>query len=236
MNRREFGDLLKTSDGILLIDLESQRILDANKKLEELTGLSKDNIINNELTTLFPDSEKVKIQKLVQDFLSNNNSYLINVFIYNQIKKKDIPVIISGSIIELNNKKFLVIVIRDSIDELEKNHQFERISKLYRILYRINETIIKITDIDTLFEEVLEIILGEGGYQFAFIGELIDDNIKILKKKGNRKNIDVESTIKSLKKSIKSGEIVEFDKHIGVSVPIIFTNYLSSIFKIENKI
>lgn len=223
-------------DGIVLLDLENRKILDVNKKIEEMTGLNRDELIGKEFTILHPPGQKRYIKNIFKQFLSSKKKDIIeNVLIYNHKNKKIIPVEISGSVIEVDDKKVVIGIFRDITDRLEKEKQLERMSRLYRVLYKINEIIIKTTDVSTLFESILKVLIEEGGFEFGFVGEIENSHIKILKKNGNQEAFNIKANIKTLREAIKSKKVVEFDKNIGVSIPIIFADYLTSVLKIENK-
>jgi len=222
-------------DGIVLIDLETRKILDANKKIEEMTGLEREKIIGKDFMILHPSEQKRYIEKRFQEFIKTKISIFEDIQIYNHKNKKIIPVEINGSIVELDDKEVAIGIFRDITDRLEKEKQLERVSRLYRVLYKMNETIIKTTDIDTLFEAILKVLIEEGGFRFGFIGEIENSHIKILKKSGDQEGFNIKTSIKTLKKALESKKVIEFDKNIGVSIPIIFSDYLTSILKIENK-
>ncbi len=222
-------------DGIVLINLETQKILDINKKIEEMTGLNRNELIGKEFTVLHPPGQKEYIKNKFEEFIKKKKDIYENIYVYNYKDNTTIPVEISGSIIELNNRKVVIGIYRDITDRLEKEKQLERISRLYRVLYKINETIIKTTDIEVLFENILKILIKEGGFEFGFIGEFEDSHLKVLKKSGYENNFNVGRDLQKIRQAIEEKKVIELDKNIGVSIPIIFENYLTSVLKIENK-
>ncbi len=224
-------------DGIVLVDWKSEKILDVNKKLEELIGKNREELIGKNFSVLFPpDKEKVIISR-IEDFLVNEGKGLLpNVPLYNHKTGEVIPTELNISSIIIENNEVVVGIFRDIRDRIRKEEELERISRLYRVLYLINEATLKTTDIDLLFERILRILVEEGGFSFCFIAEVKDfGQIEIVKKYGNEKAVDVGKSLHSILEAIKKRNLIELDEKIGAVIPLVYKNFITSFLKLKHR-
>ena len=130
-NRKQIEQRLKESeekyrllfnsdrDAILLIDKETNLILDANKAAENLYGYTKDEFVKLKINDLYeliayPDLNIGNI---------NNKSYL---FKYHLNKNKErIPVEFTSGFYSWKDKQIIYLIIRDITDRIEANKQLE---------------------------------------------------------------------------------------------------------------
>jgi len=225
-------------DGIALVDVETLKIIDVNRKLEELVGLSRDELVGRDVTILHPPGREDYIKKLLTNYKESIKERVYpRLPLYNHKTGEIIPTELSGGIFELEGRRIAIGIFRDIRERLEKEEQLERISKLYRILYLVNEATVKSIDVDSLLEKVLEILIEEGGFVYGFVAEVDEKDpqkIKILKKYGNKEALN-EAEVKRVIESIKSGLLVEFEDEKGAVIPIVHRGFVASYLKLKHK-
>jgi PAS domain S-box-containing protein len=66
---------------------------------------------------------------------------------------------------------------RDISDHKAREEQITRLTKLYAVLSRVNESIVRIHDEQTLFQEVCRIIAEEGEFPLVWLGQIQDRRV-----------------------------------------------------------
>ena len=71
----------------------------------------------------------------------------------------------------------LAVYFHDITERKESEEKIARLNRLYAVLSKVNEAIIRINDPGTLYQEVCRITVGEGSFKMAWIG-LVDPETK----------------------------------------------------------
>ncbi len=159
-----------------------------------------------------------------------------NVPLYSYRTRETIPTELNVSSINVEGNEIVVGIFRDIRDRIRKEEELERISRLYKVLYLINEATLKTTDIDLLFERILKILVEEGGFSFCFIAELKGPNqIEIVKKYGDEKSIDIKESFQSLFEAIEKKRMIELDNNVGAVIPLIYKSFVTSFLKLKQR-
>ncbi len=115
-NQKKYFNLFsKANDAIIIID--NYQIIDCNEKAEQVFGYTKQELINNNLSDLSPEtqpggesSDEKRKRKISQALEGDNSTF------YWQYKRKNGELFdseVSLNAIEINNKKYLNVIIRD---------------------------------------------------------------------------------------------------------------------------
>jgi len=103
-------------DAIFLADVKTGYIVDANKGAEQLIGLPTKKIIGLHYTELHPKAESQYSREIFNiHSTTQSSSYKATAFIQHKSGKK-IPVQISRSVVELQDKKLMIGIFRDITD------------------------------------------------------------------------------------------------------------------------
>ncbi len=94
-------------EAVIIIDLETYDIIDANPKALELFEYSFDEILKLKITDLSMDSEKTKLA------LANDNLQYVPLSWYKKKKDTKIPVEITAARLTYDNKKIIIFNIKD---------------------------------------------------------------------------------------------------------------------------
>ncbi|WP_414469009.1 PAS domain S-box protein [Methanobacterium sp. ACI-7] len=180
----EAGNVLKDSearfrtlfeynnDAIIIADTETGKFVDVNNKVEELTGYSKEELLNMHAGDL--TAEEKKSYNLKQFDLMKNSSIRIET----ELLRKNgevVPIEISNAILKIGNKKYVQGVFRD-ISERKKAE--EGLKYQANLLNVVNDPIIA-TDLNlviTSWNKAAERLYGYNAEEV--IGKLISSVVK----------------------------------------------------------
>ncbi len=129
-SEEKYRGLIETaSDAIFVIDYESGRIIDVNRKGVELIGRSPEEIIGLHHSQLHPSDETEKYVWLFNKFAS----YLTPPDIAYHVLHKEggrIPVEISTSIMELEGRKIILGIFRDIRERIKMEEEIQKAQRL----------------------------------------------------------------------------------------------------------
>lgn len=109
----KYRKLIETaSDAIFIVDAESGRIIDTNKRAEDLIGYSREAIIGMHQTQLYPEEDVVQYAKIFEDYVREGKSFTQDLFVRHKNGHK-IPVEINVSVVFLRNKKIIQCFFKD---------------------------------------------------------------------------------------------------------------------------
>jgi PAS domain S-box-containing protein len=127
----------KASDAIFLADTEG-KLLEANKKAEELTGYTREELLKMHFTQIHPEEEHERVLAAFEEGLPKGFGSLNEVIV---LRKDDKRVLIdaTGSLVEYDGKKVVQAILRDITERKrteERLRQYtERLKALsYRLL------------------------------------------------------------------------------------------------------
>lgn len=100
------------NDAIFLIDYETEVIISANKKAEELIGAPREELVGCKQDSLYPKEEKVFYRRYLMETLNHRSSCTMTAFVSCKDNRK-VPVNISTSVIELKGSKVFLSIFND---------------------------------------------------------------------------------------------------------------------------
>ncbi len=129
-SEEKYRGLIETaSEAIIVIDYESGKIIDVNRKGLELLGRSADEIIGMHHSQIHPSDEIEKYTCLFK----KNATYLSPPDIVYHVLHKDgslIPVEISTSIMELEGRKIIQGIFRDLREKIKLEEEIQKAQRL----------------------------------------------------------------------------------------------------------
>ncbi len=165
-------------DAIIVRDLKTLNIVYVNKTACEIFGYSKKQFISTKLEDIVtPESFKKKEE--VMENLTKKGFYIFE----SEMVRKDkttFPAEIHSQIIEIDNKKYIVSILRDISEKNKTIKKIQNLSKLYRTLGEINQILIQSRHEEEVFNNICRVIVKHCGFKFAWIG-LVDENKQIIK-------------------------------------------------------
>jgi PAS domain S-box-containing protein len=114
-------------------------ISDANKKAEDLTGYSRDELIGMDFFDLFVSVEHTRMNKSLKQGMSKK-SYSLNDVLLRQKNTSVCPVDVNGSLIEYADKKIFQAILRDnSVRKIEELEREKLITELKTALEKVKK-------------------------------------------------------------------------------------------------
>ncbi len=109
----KYRNLIETAnDAIFIADAESGRIIDANKRAEDLIGYSREEIIGMHQTQLHPKEEVMHYAKIFEGRVSGGKAFIEDLYVCHKNGHK-IPIEINASVALLGDKKIVQGVFKD---------------------------------------------------------------------------------------------------------------------------
>ncbi len=160
-NEKRLRTIVETSsDGIVIVN-KSWIILYANHKAKNLLMLKKEKIIGSPLS---PSVEPYDITEC-DIFQPGGN-----------LGKAEMSVVE----IEWDNEPAFLITLHDITSRKQAEEKIRRLNRVYSVLSGINKMIVRVKELDKLFNEACRIAVDVGLYNMVWIG-LVDDKDKSIK-------------------------------------------------------
>ncbi|MBI5957909.1 MAG: GAF domain-containing protein, partial [Chloroflexi bacterium] len=152
-NEAKYRQLFEmASDTVLLIDIKSQSILEANRAACQLYGYSRDDLIQKnirDISQATPESITDSIQSRLE-------------FVPQHIhRKKDgttFPVEITGRYFTRQGREVLIVVIRDISERLKIDETIRQHSREVSLLYEAGQRLGRTLDIETIYEALFDVV------------------------------------------------------------------------------
>ncbi|HMK54068.1 MAG TPA: PAS domain S-box protein [Methanobacteriaceae archaeon] len=112
-----------SSDAIFLADVEGN-LIECNKKAEKLLGYSQEEILKLNINDIHPPEELENVQKYVKKFLKKEPGVIDTLVLTKG--ENEIPVSITGTLIEYGDKKVLQGIFRDITQQKKTESQLRR--------------------------------------------------------------------------------------------------------------
>ena len=161
------------NDAIIITDVDSGTIIDANRGAEELLGRSVMEIIGRHQSEIHPPEERERCRSLFQDQIDHRRSITRDIHVLNSDERR-IPVEISASVTNLGGTNIVQGIFRDVSERLKAQ---EELSKLSRVV-EASPSAIVITDARARIEYCNPKFYETTGYSPE---EVIGQNPRILK-------------------------------------------------------
>ncbi len=161
----------KVNEAILMADIKTGIILEANKKAEELFEIPANAIIGMHYTQLHPKEEADQYKEIFQDHINKHDKFVLENIAVSHKKYKKIPVSISTSVIELKGEKFFLNIYR-KMDNQEMGSEYAMNSSSQNDFFTNN-----ISDILTQREREISQLIASG-----FTNRQIAEKLYISKK------------------------------------------------------
>lgn len=151
------------NDAIILADVATGKIIDANKKTEKLLGRTRKEIIGMHQSQLHPTEEKEKAISSFKEDISLVDNIVMKKFHIQHKKGHKIPVEINPNIIEINNKKYVYGIFRDISIQSKAEQALRESEAKYKKLIIKSTDVIWTQDLNfktTYMSESVEKMLG----------------------------------------------------------------------------
>jgi PAS domain S-box-containing protein len=120
------------NDAIIIADVETGAIIDANSKAETLTGHDRNRLLKMYLSDLHPKHEQVKYQQIYRTLSHTGHAHLRDATVW----RKDntlLPAELSGRVIDVNQKAVVQILLHDMTEQRKLETQLLHVQRLESI-------------------------------------------------------------------------------------------------------
>lgn len=165
------------NDGISIQELDEHDIpgpfIDVNDALCRRLGYSREELLNmSPLDITHPDLREKLIQSLPR--LLSEGADLFESIQYTR-DGRSIPVEVSARLLDLNGRKLLFAIARDTSKRKLAEQEVQNINRYLRTLSHCNEALVHATDEQQLLQEMCQVAVENGEFLLAWIGYLTED-------------------------------------------------------------
>ena len=151
-------------DGIIIADLNTLRIVEANDSALGMLGRSEEDITAIYLVDIHPTELRDNAQELYRR-AGREERVEGMVSLLNQTTGERIPTELTISCIEIEGSRYLVCIYRDIRGRIKGEEEMRKVRGLYISLSEINRIITSVRDRDRLFEESVRAIKENGDFK-----------------------------------------------------------------------
>ena len=174
LNRKYLNIIRAIHDGLLIVNAEDLTIDEVNPQLEKMTGFSGEELKGEPFFKLHPPEFEKILHKTIRSILKKGEGLLPEIYLLTKEGEK-IPTEVTFSKFFMGDKTYILMLMRDIQERLSIQKKLYRLNRLYRVLISINEQVVRSKDKNELYDAVCRIIVEEGGFKFAWIGEIEDE-------------------------------------------------------------
>ncbi len=165
-----FSDAVVDSlPGIFFIIDERGRLIHWNKNAEKISGYSGEEMSTLEIMTVIAEEDKdLIVRELQEGFVKGTATAEAHLAAKSGHK---IPFYLTGTRAAIGDKQYLIGMGIDVTERKQREERIAKLTRLYAALSRVNETIIRVRDVESLYREVCRIVSEEGGFPLVWIGQ-----------------------------------------------------------------
>ncbi|MFN8090881.1 MAG: ATP-binding protein [Vicinamibacteria bacterium] len=156
------------NDAILLLD-ESLRVVEANDRAATMFGYSREELRRLTLADLQAAGGPVDPPAKIDEASATEGA------LYEALNRRrdgaTFPVEVSTRSVRVAGKTLRLSIVRDISERKAQAAQLERMNRMYRALSHVNEALVRAEDAETLEADVCRILVEDGGFRLAWIGE-----------------------------------------------------------------
>lgn len=162
------GWVMKHAKDALLVFSSDLRIVDASDRAEHFYGRSRAEMIGLTPRDLRAPSHMATIES---DFVraSQPEGYQFET-VHRRVDGSTFPVEVSASPVKSQGTQFVISIVRDITERRNQQKEIDRLGRLYRIITRIEQAIVKCRNQSELFPEICRILVEDGGFKIAWVG------------------------------------------------------------------
>lgn len=163
----KYRTLIESADvGIVLINADTGRVIEANRRAEALIGLSRAQIIGLHQSELHPPEMAARYREMFSRFLSHRAKVAREGLIWNRAGRR-IAVDMLATVVELGGSKVVQAMFRDITERKRTEEALARRTRQFEVLSRANSRLIAVPDapsaLHTLVTSAMELVEGTAG-------------------------------------------------------------------------
>ena len=156
---------------LLFVNNELVRLLAAKNK-EELIGMPV-------LQFIHPDSKELVVERMKKVAIDNTTLPFVEEKAL-RLDGKAVNVDIKAIPVKLGGKNAVQLIIHDLTEKKQTDLALQNANRLYSVLSNVNQAIFQIKDKLEIYKEVCRIVIEDGHFRMAWIGEIDEQINKIV--------------------------------------------------------
>ncbi len=157
------------NDVILLLD-SGKRIVDANERVQAIYGRSAAATKGLHLLDLRAPSAHATLDFDFEQVISSPG--VVFETLHRRVDGTEFPVEVSARAVEVEGQRQVLSVIRDITDRRAHEREIARLGRLYVVVSQIDRALVKAKDPVSMFAEICEVLVHDGGFRLAMVGWL----------------------------------------------------------------
>jgi PAS domain S-box-containing protein len=149
-------------DGILIANVQGY-YLDANPRMCEMLGYSREELVKLHSTDIVAPSEQQYVEPVLDEVLSTNRHQRLWSF-----QRKDGTLFDAEVFVTTMPDGNLLGMVRDVSESMAREREITRLSNLYEALSRINHAIVTRSTRTELLQTICQILVEQGGLSMAW--------------------------------------------------------------------
>ncbi|MCX7833329.1 MAG: PAS domain S-box protein [Ignavibacteria bacterium] len=220
--QNHYQAIIKNANEVFILTTIEGKILEVNDKAIQTYGYTKEEMLELNIKDLRAPEFRKELEELFDKIKIEKSKILETKHI-----KKDgtiFPVEASLRLIEIEDNSYIQAIIRDITDRKIAELKINHLNRVYALLSKINEAIIRTKDKDELIKKVCKIATEVGKYKYASFGIFDEKEDKIIIKSFNGEDSNIIGTIEKFLSSdlkeitpdyraIKQKEILIYDSN-----------------------
>lgn len=155
------------NDAVFLVD-GSGRVVQVNERASDYYGYSQEEMIGMNVQDFRAPGTEKDYERARQQIEKQQHAVFESIAV-----RKDgslFPVELSVRVMEVEGARYRQSIIRDITERRRAQAQIDRLNRLYAVLSRCGQAIVKAQDESTLFQEVVNVAVDSGRFCIAAVG------------------------------------------------------------------
>ncbi|MGO9137697.1 MAG: PAS domain S-box protein [Syntrophales bacterium] len=166
-----FSDaVIDSLPGIFFVIDEKGRLIHWNRNVEKISGYSREDLSSLDIMTFIAEEDRdIIVNKLQEGFVTG--AATTEAYLAGRSGHK-VPFYLTGTRAVIRDKQYLIGMGIDVTERKRTGEQIAKLTCLYAALSRVNETIIRVRDVASLYHEVCRIVSEECTFPLVWIGQV----------------------------------------------------------------
>lgn len=121
--------MMQSSDGILVIDQDTRRIVESNEKALKIRELTESKTLKLNLEQLASEY-KDRINSVIDSIIQNKSMIIKETIKYTRIDGANRDLELSASLVGYSNKQFVMVIIRDITEKVDMEERKQQLVKM----------------------------------------------------------------------------------------------------------
>ncbi|MGZ6275604.1 MAG: PAS domain S-box protein [Syntrophales bacterium] len=171
-----FSDaVIDSLPGIFFVIDENGRLIHWNRTVEKISGYPGEDLSSFDIMTFIAEEDRdIIVNKLQEGFVTGTATAEAHLAGKSGPK---VPFYLTGTRAVIGNKQYLIGMGIDVTERKKTEEQIAKLTCLYAALSRVNETIIRVRNVESLYHEVCRIVSEECAFPLVWIGQVNGEQV-----------------------------------------------------------